>query len=90
MEVSQHIKYFCEFCGKACRFHLSILRFNASSFNSEILAYQGSGIKLGTYKFIKESLTCVAVYVSLLTLYCLEVTKFKRILRKFLNRIHKR
>ncbi|KAH9621114.1 hypothetical protein KSS87_008379 [Heliosperma pusillum] len=48
-----------------------------SAFASQILAYQGSGIKLGTYKSINESLTRVAVYVSLLTLYCLGGSKVK-------------
>ncbi|KAK9665562.1 hypothetical protein RND81_14G119900 [Saponaria officinalis] len=48
-----------------------------SAFASQILAYQGSGIKLGTYKSINESLTRVAVYVSLLTLYCLGGNKVK-------------
>ncbi|KAK9697639.1 hypothetical protein RND81_08G050300 [Saponaria officinalis] len=36
------MKYFCEFCGKACRFHLSILGFNASSFNSKVGAGESS------------------------------------------------
>ncbi|KAL9237275.1 hypothetical protein vseg_011847 [Gypsophila vaccaria] len=48
-----------------------------SAFASQILAFQGSGIKLGTYKSINESLTRVAVYVSLLTLYCLGGNKVK-------------
>ncbi|XP_074291212.1 ABC transporter B family member 28 isoform X2 [Silene latifolia] len=48
-----------------------------SAFASQILSYQGSGIKLGTYKSINESLTRVAVYVSLLTLYCLGGSKVK-------------
>lgn len=46
-------------------------------FGTEVLAYQSSGIKLGTFKSINESLTRVAVYVSLLSLYCLGGSKVK-------------
>ncbi|CAK7337179.1 unnamed protein product [Dovyalis caffra] len=47
------------------------------SFGSQVLAYQRSGIKLGTFKSVNESLTRVAVYISLLTLYCLGGSKVK-------------
>ncbi|KAK8486975.1 hypothetical protein V6N13_030861 [Hibiscus sabdariffa] len=46
-------------------------------FGSQVLAYQKSGIKLGTFKSINESLTRVAVYISLLALYCLGGSKVK-------------
>ncbi|KHG06523.1 ABC transporter B family member 28 [Gossypium arboreum] len=46
-------------------------------FGSQVLAYQRSGIKLGTFKSINESLTRVAVYISLLALYCLGGSKVK-------------
>ncbi|KAL2920602.1 ABC transporter B family member 28 [Bienertia sinuspersici] len=39
-----------------------------ASFGNQILTYKASGIKLGTYKSINESVTRVAVYVSLLAL----------------------
>lgn len=48
-----------------------------SAFGNQILAYQASGIKLGTYKSINESVTRVAVYVSLLALYILGGNKVK-------------
>ncbi|XP_021297045.1 ABC transporter B family member 28 [Herrania umbratica] len=48
-----------------------------SIFGSQVLAYQKSGIKLGTFKSINESLTRVAVYISLLALYCLGGSKVK-------------
>ncbi|OMO85985.1 hypothetical protein CCACVL1_09880 [Corchorus capsularis] len=48
-----------------------------SMFGSQVLAYQKSGIKLGTFKSINESLTRIAVYVSLLALYCLGGSKVK-------------
>lgn len=48
-----------------------------SMFSSQVIAYQSSGIKLGTFKSINESLTRIAVYVSLLALYCLGGTKVK-------------
>ncbi|XP_065870480.1 ABC transporter B family member 28 [Euphorbia lathyris] len=48
-----------------------------SMFGKQVLAYQSSGIKLGTYKSVNESLTRVAVYVSLLALYCLGGSKVK-------------
>ncbi|CAL5407766.1 unnamed protein product [Camellia sinensis] len=43
----------------------------------QVLAYQTSGIKLGTFKSINESLTSVAVYISLLALFCLGGSKVK-------------
>lgn len=46
-------------------------------FGSQVLAYQNSGIKIGTFKSVNESLTRVAVYVSLLALYCLGGSKVK-------------
>ncbi|GMI95286.1 ARABIDOPSIS THALIANA NON-INTRINSIC ABC PROTEIN 8, non-intrinsic ABC protein 8 [Hibiscus trionum] len=46
-------------------------------FGSQVLAYQKSGIKLGNFKSINESLTRVAVYISLLALYCLGGSKVK-------------
>ncbi|KAG4133601.1 hypothetical protein ERO13_D08G104800v2 [Gossypium hirsutum] len=46
-------------------------------FGSQVLAYQRSGMKLGTFKSINESLTRVAVYISLLALYCLGGSKVK-------------
>ncbi|XP_021730151.1 ABC transporter B family member 28-like isoform X1 [Chenopodium quinoa] len=48
-----------------------------SAFGNQILAYQASGIKLGTYKSINESVTRIAVYVSLLALYILGGNKVK-------------
>ncbi|TXG70843.1 hypothetical protein EZV62_005778 [Acer yangbiense] len=48
-----------------------------SMFGSQVLAYQKSGIKLGTFKSVNESLTRVAIYISLLTLYCLGGSKVK-------------
>ncbi|TYH57852.1 hypothetical protein ES332_D08G116900v1 [Gossypium tomentosum] len=46
-------------------------------FGSQVLAYQRGGMKLGTFKSINESLTRVAVYISLLALYCLGGSKVK-------------
>ncbi|KMS99060.1 hypothetical protein BVRB_3g066620 isoform A [Beta vulgaris subsp. vulgaris] len=48
-----------------------------SAFGNQIFAYKASGIQLGTYKSINESVTRVAVYVSLLALYCLGGNKVK-------------
>ncbi|GAB4826034.1 ABC transporter B member 28 [Ancistrocladus abbreviatus] len=48
-----------------------------SEFGSQVLAYQASGIKLGIFKSINESLTRIAVYISLLALYCLGGSKVK-------------
>ncbi|XP_076918845.1 ABC transporter B family member 28-like [Bidens hawaiensis] len=46
-------------------------------FGNQVLEYQKSGIKLGVYKSINESITRVAVYVSLLALYILGGNKVK-------------
>ncbi|CAH8391811.1 unnamed protein product [Eruca vesicaria subsp. sativa] len=48
-----------------------------SLFGSQILSYQRSGLKLGTFKSINESITRVAVYISLLALYALGGNKVK-------------
>ncbi|CAL9226803.1 unnamed protein product [Arabidopsis halleri] len=48
-----------------------------SLFGSQILSYKLSGLKLGTFKSINESITRVAVYISLLALYCLGGSKVK-------------
>ncbi|KAJ9679218.1 hypothetical protein PVL29_021223 [Vitis rotundifolia] len=48
-----------------------------SMFGSQVLAFQRSGIKLGTFKSLNESLTRVAVYISLMALYCLGGSKVK-------------
>ncbi|GER34977.1 ABC transporter B family member [Striga asiatica] len=42
-----------------------------------VLEYENSGITLGIFKSINESLTRVAVYVSLMALYCLGGSKVK-------------
>lgn len=46
-------------------------------FSKQVLAYQSSGIKLGVFKSINESLTRVVVYISLLALYSLGGSKVK-------------
>ncbi|CAJ2666585.1 ABC transporter B family member 28-like [Trifolium pratense] len=46
-------------------------------FANQVLSFQSSGIKLGTFKSINESLTRVAVYISLIALYCLGGSKVK-------------
>ncbi|KAL2558577.1 ABC transporter B family member 28 [Forsythia ovata] len=48
-----------------------------SIFGRQVIEYENSGIKLGTFKSINESLTRVAVYVSLMALYCLGGSKVK-------------
>ncbi|KAB1210758.1 ABC transporter B family member 28 [Morella rubra] len=48
-----------------------------SMFGSQVLAYQASGIKIGAFKSVNESLTRIAVYVSLIALYCLGGNKVK-------------
>jgi len=45
----------------------------------QVLSFQSSGIKLGTFKSINESLTRVAVYISLTALYCLGGSKVKAV-----------
>ncbi|KAJ6971178.1 hypothetical protein NC653_035448 [Populus alba x Populus x berolinensis] len=49
------------------------------NFGSQVLAYQRSGIKLGAFKSVNESLTRVAVYISLLTLYSLGGSRVKAV-----------
>ncbi|KAJ4849453.1 ABC transporter B member 28 [Turnera subulata] len=46
-------------------------------FGRQVLAYQRSGMKLGTSKSINESITRIAVYISLMALYCLGGSKVK-------------
>ncbi|CAK8532552.1 unnamed protein product [Lathyrus sativus] len=46
-------------------------------FANQVLSFESSGIKLGTFKSINESLTRVAVYISLTALYCLGGSKVK-------------
>ncbi|XP_042754505.1 ABC transporter B family member 28 isoform X3 [Lactuca sativa] len=48
-----------------------------SMFGNQVLSYQSSGIKLGVFKSINESITRVAVYVSLMALYILGGNKVK-------------
>ncbi|RAL52204.1 hypothetical protein DM860_016053 [Cuscuta australis] len=48
-----------------------------SVFAREVLGYEKSGIKLGIFKSVNESVTRIAVYVSLMTLYCLGGIKVK-------------
>ncbi|KAL3524231.1 hypothetical protein ACH5RR_017065 [Cinchona calisaya] len=48
-----------------------------SMFGHQVLEYESSGIKLGVFKSINESLTRIAVYVSLMALYCLGGSKVK-------------
>ncbi|XP_038874659.1 ABC transporter B family member 28 isoform X1 [Benincasa hispida] len=47
------------------------------NFGRQVIAYESSGISLGTFKSLNESLTRVAVYVSLMTLYWLGGDKVK-------------
>ncbi|KAK6118059.1 hypothetical protein DH2020_048224 [Rehmannia glutinosa] len=48
-----------------------------SLFGRQVLEYESSGITLGIFKSLNESLTRVAVYVSLMALYCLGGSKVK-------------
>ncbi|CAN4080776.1 unnamed protein product [Withania somnifera] len=48
-----------------------------SVFARQVLEYESSGIKLGTFKSLNESVTRVAVYISLMALYCLGGSKVK-------------
>ncbi|KAL1531461.1 ABC transporter B member 28 [Salvia divinorum] len=48
-----------------------------SVFSRQILDYERSGMTLGVFKSINESITRVAVYVSLMALYCLGGSKVK-------------
>lgn len=45
----------------------------------QVLEYEDSGIKLGIFKSVNESVTRVAVYVSLMALYCLGGSKVKAV-----------
>ncbi|KAF1896701.1 hypothetical protein Lal_00034400 [Lupinus albus] len=47
------------------------------TFANQVLSFQSSGIKLGTFKSLNESLTRVAIYISLVALYCLGGSKVK-------------
>ncbi|MFS7949550.1 putative ABC-type xenobiotic transporter [Helianthus anomalus] len=47
------------------------------TFGNQVLEFEKSGIKLGVFKSINESITRVAVYVSLLALYILGGNKVK-------------
>ncbi|TYK00307.1 ABC transporter B family member 28 [Cucumis melo var. makuwa] len=47
------------------------------NFGRQVMAYESSGISLGTFKSLNESLTRVAVYISLMTLYWLGGDKVK-------------
>ncbi|XLU94504.1 hypothetical protein S245_008856, partial [Arachis hypogaea] len=47
------------------------------TFAKQVLSFQSSGIKLGTFKSFNESMTRVAVYISLISLYCLGGNKVK-------------
>ncbi|XP_023533627.1 ABC transporter B family member 28 isoform X2 [Cucurbita pepo subsp. pepo] len=47
------------------------------NFGRQVIAYEGSGISLGTFKSLNESLTRVAVYISLMSLYWLGGDKVK-------------
>ncbi|KAF7819924.1 ABC transporter B family member 28 [Senna tora] len=47
------------------------------TFANQVLSYQSSGIKLGAFKSINESVTRIAVYISLLALYILGGSKVK-------------
>ncbi|CAN1180616.1 ABC transporter B family member 28, partial [Linum perenne] len=48
-----------------------------SMFGDQVLAYRRSGIRLGMFKSLNESVTRVAVYISLIALYCLGGNKVK-------------
>ncbi|CAI0547011.1 unnamed protein product [Linum tenue] len=48
-----------------------------SMFGNQVLAYRRSGIRLGMFKSLNESVTRVAVYISLIALYCLGGSKVK-------------
>ncbi|KAK6926290.1 ABC transporter-like, ATP-binding domain [Dillenia turbinata] len=48
-----------------------------SVFGSQVRAYQTSGTKLGKFKSLNECMTRVAVYVSLMALYCLGGSKVR-------------
>lgn len=48
-----------------------------SVFARKVLEYESSSIKLGTFKSFNESVTRVAIYISLMALYCLGGSKVK-------------
>ncbi|KAG8381394.1 hypothetical protein BUALT_Bualt06G0117600 [Buddleja alternifolia] len=48
-----------------------------SIFGQQVLEYEKSGMTLGIFKSINESVTRVAVYISLMALYCLGGSKVK-------------
>ncbi|XP_041008086.1 ABC transporter B family member 28 isoform X2 [Juglans microcarpa x Juglans regia] len=48
-----------------------------SIFGRQVLSYQASGIKLGAFKSVNESVTRIAVYISLMALYFLGGSKVK-------------
>lgn len=48
-----------------------------SVFARQVLEYESSSIKIGTFKSLNESVTRVAVYISLMALYCLGGSKVK-------------
>ncbi|XP_051138101.1 ABC transporter B family member 28 [Andrographis paniculata] len=48
-----------------------------SLFGRQVLEYENSGVTLGVFKSINESVTRIAVYVSLMALYCLGGSKVK-------------
>ncbi|KAK1352038.1 hypothetical protein POM88_008853 [Heracleum sosnowskyi] len=48
-----------------------------SIFGDQVQSFQNSGINLGIFKAFNESLTRVAVYLSLMALYCLGGSKVK-------------
>ncbi|XP_006353380.1 ABC transporter B family member 28 [Solanum tuberosum] len=48
-----------------------------SVFASQVLEFESSSIKIGTFKSFHESVTRVAIYISLMALYCLGGSKVK-------------
>lgn len=48
-----------------------------SVFARQVLEYESSSIKIGTFKSFNESVTRVAIYISLMALYCLGGSKVK-------------
>lgn len=48
-----------------------------SMFGRQAVEYENSGVKLGVFKSINESVTRIAVYVALMALYCLGGSKVK-------------
>lgn len=71
---------FCQMCTR----NFVMLMLHASMYiiydqAVQVIEYESSGIKLGAFKSINESLTRVAVYVSLMALYCLGGSKVKAV-----------